>query len=131
MEPPRERESMAETQTVALPTGGGRSVGLILLATVLLRAIDLNQPIVENYVGRQVPTAMVARNLDRGSSFLRPELDTAPFPNLFLVEPPIYAGTAAILRRASGLSLEVSGRLVSALAATLGAWGLFGLVRRR
>ncbi len=30
------------------------------------RLIHLDQPIVENYVGRQIPTAMVARNLDRG-----------------------------------------------------------------
>jgi hypothetical protein len=111
-------------------------VGL-LVATFALRAIAPGQPIVENYVGRQVPTAMVARNLERGSGFLRPQLETAPYPNLFLVEPPIYAATVVGLRQVVrvglglNLALEPAGRLVSALATTLGAWGLFGLVRRR
>src|SRR4051794_39687434 len=103
----------------------------LLLLTFLLRAGRLDQPIVENYVGRQIPTAMVARNLDRGSGFLRPQLDTGPFPNLFLIEPPIYAQVVVWVHRATGLRLEPSGRPVSALATTLGAWGLFGLTRRR
>ena len=107
------------------------ALAALLLATFGLRAWGADQPIVENYVGRQVPTAMVARNLQRGSGFLRPQLDTGPFPNLFLVEPPIYASAVAGLGGATGWPIGVSGRLVSALATTLGAWGLFGLVRRR
>ncbi|SIO60009.1 Dolichyl-phosphate-mannose-protein mannosyltransferase [Singulisphaera sp. GP187] len=103
----------------------------VLLLTVGIRAIKLDQPIVENYVGRQIPTAMVARNLARGSGFLRPQLDTAPLPNLFLVEPPLYALAAASLQRRTGLPLEASGRLVSALAIALGGWGLHGLAKRR
>jgi len=74
---------------------------------------------------------MVARNLDRGSGFLHPKLDTAPFPNFFWVEPPIYAATVVAFHRLTGLELEPAGRLVSALAMTLGGWGLFGLTRRR
>lgn len=105
-------------------------LGLLLL-TFGLRAWRLNQPIVENYVGRQIPTAMVARNIERGSGFLRPQLDTGPFPNLFLVEPPIYALIVSKVIRVTGWTIGASGRLVSALATTLGAWGLFGLVRRR
>ncbi len=50
----------------------GAALGLVLLATFAIRALQSGQPIVENYVGRQIPTAMVARNLDRGSGFLRP-----------------------------------------------------------
>ena len=103
----------------------------LLCATFALRAARLDQPIVENYVGRQVPTAMVARNLDRGSGFLRPQLDTGPFPNLFLVEPPLFATFAVGLRRLAGQALGPSGRLVSALATVLAGWGLFGLARRR
>ncbi len=99
--------------------------------TFLLRAVRTDQPIVENYVGRQVPTAMVARNLDRGSPFLQPQLETGPFPNLFLVEPPVYAVAVVGLRRWTGLGLEPTGRLTSALAMVLAAWGLFGLARRR
>ena len=103
----------------------------LMVATFAIRAIYPDQPIVENYVGRQIPTAMVARNLERGSGFLHPELDTAPFPNLFLVEPPIYAQVVAAIRPIIGFELEPTGRLVSAAATTLAAWGLYGLARRR
>jgi hypothetical protein len=106
-------------------------LGLLLAGTVLARCLFLNQPIVENYVGRQVPTAMVARNLERGSGVLWPQLDTAPFPSYFLVEPPIYQAVVLLGHRLWGGTLESSGRMVSALASGLAAWGLFGLVRRR
>ncbi|MGO9813134.1 MAG: ArnT family glycosyltransferase [Isosphaeraceae bacterium] len=102
-----------------------------LLGIVVLRLLCLDQPIVENYVGRQVPTAMVARNLDRGSGFPRPLLDTAPLPNFFLVEPPLYELAVVALRRIAGWRLEACGRIVSAFATALGGWGLFGLIRRR
>jgi 4-amino-4-deoxy-L-arabinose transferase-like glycosyltransferase len=103
----------------------------LLVAAFAIRAVHAGQPIVENYVGRQVPTAMVARNLERGSGFLRPRLDTAPFPNYFVVEPPIYERCAVALKWATGLGLGEAGRLVSAAATTLAAWGIFGLARRR
>jgi 4-amino-4-deoxy-L-arabinose transferase-like glycosyltransferase len=74
---------------------------------------------------------MVARNLERGLGFLRPQLDTAPFPNDFLVEPPVYQAATVGLRRATGCRLEAAGRIISALAMGLAAWGLFGLIRRR
>lgn len=107
------------------------AVGALLVLIVLTRAAVLGQPPVENYVGRQVPTAMVARNIERGSGFLNPSLDVAPFPNRFLVEPPVYAWAAVQVRRASGLPLTGSGRLLSALGVAFAAWGLYGLVRRR
>src|SRR4051794_29903489 len=92
------------------------AVAGLLALTFTVRAVDAGQPTVENYVGRQIPTAMVARNLGRGSGFFRPQLDTAPLPNLFLVEPPIYALAAATLHRVTGIALGPCGRLVSALA---------------
>lgn len=106
-------------------------LALALLAGLVLRSLHPGQPIAENYVGRQVPTAMVARNLERGSGFFRPRLDTGPFPNYFAVEPPIYQALVVGLRRLSGLPLDVCGRLTSALAATLAAWGVYALTRRR
>ena len=108
----------------------GWLAGLLILAFTL-RALHADQPIVEGYVGRQIPTAMVARNLDRGSGFWHPRLDTAPEPNLFLVEPPIYAAMVVGLQRLTGLGLDPTGRLTSALMIALGGWGLHGLVRRR
>jgi hypothetical protein len=103
----------------------------VLLLTFLIRAFHAGQPIVENYVGRQVPTAMVARNLERGSGLLRPALDTAPFPNYFVVEPPLYECGVILLKRSTGLKLEEAGRVTSALATVLAAWGLFVLARPR
>ena len=110
------------------PRAGSAS---LLILTFLLRAWRADQPIVENYVGRQIPTAMVARNLERGSGFFWPQLDTAPFPNYFVVEPPLYQWIVVNVKRATELSLVEAGRIVSALAMTLGAWGLFDLARRR
>ncbi len=118
-------------------------LGLILLALFGALAAHADQPIVENYVGRQIPTAMVARNLDRGSGFLHPMLDTAPFPNLFLVEPPVYAQLVVGMKRAIGFVWEdvgggwvpsvweIAGRLTSAVMTVVGAWSFSGLVRRR
>ncbi len=104
---------------------------LIAGAALMPSLLTLGQPIVENYVGRQVPTAMVARNLDRGSGFLRPELDTGPFPSLFLVEPPIYATAVVGVSRITRLEIREAGRLTSTIAAGLAAIGLCGLVSRR
>jgi hypothetical protein len=106
-------------------------LALALLAGLALRSLHPGQPIAENYVGRQVPTAMVARNLERGSGFLRPRLDVGPFPNYFAVEPPVYQAFVVALKRATGLPLDYCGRLTSALAATLAAWGVYMLAKRR
>jgi hypothetical protein len=108
-------------------------LGLVCLLTLtfVVRAWKPDQPIVENYVGRQIPTAMVARNLDRHGAFLHPEVDTGPFPSYFLVEPPVYELLVVGIKRATGLPLEPAGRLLSALGMALAAWGLHGLVRRR
>jgi hypothetical protein len=103
----------------------------LLMFTFLVRALLPSQPIVENYVGRQIPTAMVARNLDRGSGLLRPQLETAPFPNYFVVEPPIYEFFVVALKRSTSLALPQAGRVVSALLSALAAWGLYELARRR
>jgi 4-amino-4-deoxy-L-arabinose transferase-like glycosyltransferase len=104
---------------------------LVVAVVVVPRFAYWDQPLAENAVGRQIPTAMVARNLSRGSGFLNPELDTGPFPNRFLVEPPVYQGLVVAVMRVSGLSLEASGRVTSALGFALGCVGLWLLVRRR
>lgn len=106
------------------------ALGIALLSVFFLRVWQADQPIWEGYIGRQVPTAMVARNLMRDGDFLHPKVDTGPFPNWFLVEPPVMAGTTALIARATGLPLGVAGRFLSALAMTLASGSLFGLVRR-
>jgi hypothetical protein len=120
-----------QSRSTAGPRGVRAVLGILLLATFVIRAICASQPIVENYVGRQIPTAMVARNLERGSGFAWPTLDTAPFPNYFLVEPPIYEWGVVVLKRVTGMGLAEAGRVVSALASVLAALGLYLLARRR
>ena len=111
--------------------GASFRLASVLLAGLILRSLHPGQPIVENYVGRQTPTAMVARNLERGSGFLRPMLDTAPLPNYFAVEPPIYQELVVAFRKLTRLPLDVAGRITSALATTLAAWGVYSLMIRR
>jgi 4-amino-4-deoxy-L-arabinose transferase-like glycosyltransferase len=74
---------------------------------------------------------MVARNLDRGSGFFRPQLDTGPFPNLFLVEPPVYQWLVVLVSRLSGIEIAASGRIVSAFATMFAGLGLYWLAHRR
>ena len=96
------------------------------------RLIRLDQPIVENYVGRQVPTAMVARNLERGSGFFCAAARHRTVPELLHGRAAVYQLVAVGLRETDRLdSWKPAAGLVSALATALGAWGLFGLVRRR
>ena len=109
-------------------TGG---MVLLLVVIFLVRALHPGQALVENYVGRQIPTAMVAHNIDRGLGFLRPQLETAPFPNYFVVEPPIYELLAVGVKRATSLGLAESGRVSSALVSVLAGWGVYALARQR
>ena len=68
----------------------------------------------------------------RRPGFLRPQLDTAPFPNYFVVEPPSLSALAvALLRSDSAGGWRLRAASSRRLAIGLGAWGLFGLVRRR
>ncbi len=113
------------------PRHAGAWLAALLCLAFAVRLVGLSQPIVENYVGRQIPTAMVARNLERESDFLSPTLDVGPFPNRFLVEPPVFGTVVVALRRATGMPLESAGRVVSALGIVLAGWGLFGLARQR
>jgi hypothetical protein len=97
----------------------------VCLIRLWLEISYLNQPIFEGYIGRQIPTAMVARDLGQGGSFFYPKLQTGPFPSYFLVEPPIYAWLTAKTQILSGLTLEASGRLVSLCGSCFTAAGLY------
>lgn len=101
---------------------------IVVVARITLEFTHLNQPLFEGYVGRQIPTAMVARDLARGGDFLHPQLQTGPFPSYFLVEPPVYAQIVAWMNQASGLKLETCGRSVSltgVLLVSIAIWRYF------
>jgi len=119
----------------ATGTRHGELSFLLLAAVVVTRVVleltHLHQPIFEGYVGRQIPTAMVARDLATGGHFLRPQLQTGPFPSYFLVEPPVYATIVAFFHNATGISLEPCGRLVSLAGLGLTALATWHLCRNR
>lgn len=107
---------------------------IVLIVAVLIVRLGLelrclNQPIFEGYVGRQIPSAMVARDLSRDGSWLWPKLQSGPFPNYFLVEPPVYAGFVASVQRLTDLPIESCGRLVSLLGLSLAALAVWKTVR--
>lgn len=113
----------------------GLATAIFLVAVLIVRArgevLNLDQPIFEGYVGRQVPTAMVARDLTRDGSFLYPRLQTGPFPSWFLIEPPIYAQIVAWIEQFTEFPLERCGRIVSLTAMLAGAAAIGDLTRRR
>jgi len=104
--------------------------GIFLLA-LAPRLVNLQQPIVENYIDRQVHTAMMARNIARGESLLYPQIDIGPFPAYYMLECPIYPAQAAAVSAITGLALDVAGRLVSAVAMAIACLLLFDVVRRQ
>ncbi|MBI3468573.1 MAG: glycosyltransferase family 39 protein [Planctomycetes bacterium] len=95
-----------------------------------LRLVNLRQPLLENFIDRQVQTAMMARNLARDGSMLYPEVDTGPFPAYYMLEFPGYPALAATVAATTGLALDTAGRLVSAVAMALACLLFFDLVRR-
>ncbi|MBI1323397.1 hypothetical protein GC170_09450 [bacterium] len=113
----------------------GLASAILLIVVFLVRTRDeivhIDQPIFEGYVGRQVPTAMVARDLSRDGSFLYPRLQTGPFPSWFLIEPPVYAQVSAWIEQFSDFPLERCGRILSLAAMLIGAAAIGDLTRRR
>jgi 4-amino-4-deoxy-L-arabinose transferase-like glycosyltransferase len=103
----------------------------VLLLASAVRLVNVRQPLVENFIDRQVHTAMMARNLARGGSVLYPEIDIGPFPAYYMLEFPGYPALAALAARLSGLPLDAAGRLVSIAATAVACVLLYALVRRR
>src|SRR5207244_9214878 len=62
----------------------------VLLVALAVRLVNLHQPLFENFIDRQVHTAMMARNLAEGGSVLYPEIDVGPFPAYYMLEFPVY-----------------------------------------
>ncbi len=102
----------------------------ILSIRIYLELSNLHQPIFEGYIGRQIPTAMVARDLTNGGSFFYPSLQTGPFPSYFLVEPPIYGWLVFVLNSISGIELNACGRIVSLTGLIFASIGIWIITRR-
>lgn len=103
---------------------------MILSIRVYMELSNLYQPIFEGYIGRQIPTAMVARGLATGGSFFYPSLQTGPFPSFFLVEPPIYGWLVSVLYSITGIDLNACGRIVSLVGLIFACIGIWIITRR-
>jgi len=130
---PARSRSLSDTLATRANSAQGRLLfcGILLFATALLiRVINLRQPLVENYIDRQVHTAMMAQHIARGGSLLRPEIDIGPFPSYYMLEFPGYPMIAAALASLTELPLDTAGRLASAFAMGMACVLFFDLVRR-
>ncbi|GEM_PF-904237 len=127
---PRLREGLAALWSWTLPAHGPLAAAFVCTVAVSVRLVNWDQPLLENYIDRQVHTAMIAGNLARGGSPLRPEIDIGPFPAYYMLEFPGYPAIAAAASRLTGWELDATGRCISALALAAACLTIFGLVRR-
>jgi 4-amino-4-deoxy-L-arabinose transferase-like glycosyltransferase len=82
-----------------------------------IRVPTLGLPLLEGAAGKQTHTAMVARNLYRGtSSWTRPRVDDIGHPGYFLKEAPILPTVAAGAYTLLGGPSEWVGRLLPTIA---------------
>jgi glycosyltransferase involved in cell wall biosynthesis len=113
-----------------------RALRLVPLAGLLLiglavRVPTLAYPLLEGAAGKQAHTAMVARNLYRGSStWLRPMVDDVGRPGYFVKELPILPLFAAAGYGLIGRTSEPIGRLLGAVAWLAATPLLVAIVRR-
>jgi hypothetical protein len=126
---PRLREGLAALGSWTLPAHGLLAAAVVCTVAVSVRLVNWDQPLLENYIDRQVHTAMIAGNLARGGSPLRPEIDIGPFPAYYMLEFPGYPAIVAAASRLTGWELDATGRCISALALAAACLAIFGLVR--
>lgn len=103
----------------------------VFAIAMAVRLVNLNQPLVDGFIDRQVHTAMMARNIARGESILYPQIDIGPFPSYYMLEFPGYAALAGFVADITGLPLDIVGRSLSAFCLALACLFLMDLVRRR
>ena len=90
---------------------------LAMAIGLLVRLPTLGFPLLEAAAGKQTHTAMVARNLYRGSSsWARPRVDDIGHPGYFVKEAPVLPGAVAALYGVLGGTHEWVGRLLPMLA---------------
>lgn len=120
---------------MASPTSaGGRwilGVASLALLWSVFAAFRLDAPLLEGAAGKQTHTAMVARNLYRGTAALtRPRVDDVGQPGYFIKEIPVLAALAALSYDVSGGVRESWLRMIGAAAWLLALLPFAGLARR-
>ncbi|WP_291843473.1 hypothetical protein [Maricaulis sp.] len=96
-----------------------------LISLVLVLGVYADLPILDHYLFRQTQVATVAREIARGGPWLDYLMPLFGPPWSAPMEFPLYQIVTAKLSNASGLPLELSGRLVSVfsgIAVLLATW---------
>lgn len=110
---------------------------LIAVLTVVLRLYKIDIPLADFHSWRQADTAAVARNFaSDGINLLRPRYDDlsnvqSGFENpqgYRMVEMPIYNAEVTLLSSTGACSIEVCGRVLSIIAATITVLVIFYLL---
>lgn len=106
---------------------------VILFAVIsLTRLLTVSQPLLGNFVSRQVPYAMAAEEYLKGAKLFYPQTYDLVNgkPTIMLLDFPLISVMAAGLHTVTHLPVDASGRLVSAFASLLSAVILVLLVRK-
>ena len=84
----------------------------IILISVAIRLIGVDQPLLEGAILRQIQTAEISYNLfSDGFDLLHPQIHVLPEPRYFILEFPIYSSIIALLYKLFGVH-EVFGRVI-------------------
>jgi 4-amino-4-deoxy-L-arabinose transferase-like glycosyltransferase len=107
---------------------------LLLAATVALRSLALDRPLVGNFATKSVVYAMIARNWVSGrSTWAYPTLDciVGGERSLHMLELPVSAYLTAAAWRWCGGSLDAWGRITAVVFSAAAVGVFYGFVRRR
>ncbi len=107
---------------------------LLLAASVAVRSVALDRPLVGNFATKNVVYAMIARNWVTGrAGWAYPTLDcmVGGGRSLHMLELPLSAYVTAAVWRVGGGSLEIWGRLTAVAFSTAAVAVFYHFVRRR
>lgn len=107
---------------------------LLLAATVAVRSVALDRPLLGNFATKNVVYAMIARNWVAGrAGWAYPTLDcmVGGARSLHMLELPLSAYVTATVWRVGGGSLEIWGRLTAVAFTTAAVAVFYRFVRRR
>lgn len=104
---------------------------VIVLMGFAIRLYGINLPLIDSHQGRQVVTAMMARNLyEDNMNIFRTRLDVfGNVPGYIIMEFPLMHGITALFYYLFGVH-EIIGRLVSVVFSIGAMFMMYGLARR-
>ena len=108
-----------------------RQVLLIIFVGIIIRLINIDMPLLEGAITRQLQTAETAYNFfSEGLNIFLPKLHVFPEPRYYILEFPIYSGIVGLLFKIFGPH-DFLGRLVSVFAFAGTVWFIWLISSRR